>query len=88
MSVLQKALQTCDVNRQKRSCSVVSQALSLNCFACPGLKKSVLIGTPVTRNDRIALSHFDEAIDEPVNLAAESCFFEDRSGIVYSEARI
>jgi hypothetical protein len=44
----------------------------------------------VTRNDRIALNHFDEPICEHLNVATESYFFffEDRSGIVYSEARI
>jgi hypothetical protein len=39
MSVLQKEFQTCDVNWKKRSCSVVSQALSLNCFACLDVTK-------------------------------------------------
>ena len=34
----------------------------------------------MTRNDRIALNHFDEAIGEPLNLAAESCFFKRSIG--------
>ena len=38
-------------------------------------KQSVFTGTPVARNDRIALNYFDEANSKPLNLTAKRVFF-------------
>ena len=50
-------------------------------------KQSVFTGTPVARNDRIALNYFDEANSKPLNLTAKRVFFlKNRSLSIYSKA--